>query len=67
MPKKIAPSKHQACPPGRHGLLHVFFHHEHFTLQILFSNKIGISISYFQNCISVYETFITLYLIDLLV
>jgi hypothetical protein len=48
--------------PGRHGLLHEFFHHEHFTLQILFSNKTGISIIYFQNCISVFETFIILYI-----
>jgi hypothetical protein len=48
--------------PGRHGLLHEFFHHEHFTPQILFSNKTRISITYFQNCISVCETFITLYI-----
>jgi hypothetical protein len=63
MLKKIGANETSSMSsPGRHGLLHEFFHHEHFTPQILFSNETRISITYFQNCISVYETFITLHI-----
>jgi hypothetical protein len=56
MSKKIGANKTSSMSSlGRHG--HLL--HEHFTPQILFSNKTRISISYFQNCISVCETFIT--------